>query len=254
MLALREWSAYELTQQLGRSLDYCWPTAESVWYGEPKRLVRLARREPAATGRRARTVYAITGQGRQVLAAWLASEPAPPRLQIESMQDLLAAVRSMGAGGTIRCPQRGSGPRAPRSGGRRRQGRRRHVCIYSRRKYGPGMSTSECWALVAGQRRDLADAVADLPLSAWDTPSLCAGWRVRDVVAHVVGNAEGAFTARRALPGLLAHRFNVAAWLYDDGRPRRPRHWRGQSVRLGPPLRFLQAPNDAFDITMHTVF
>ena len=46
------------------------------------------------------------------------------------------------------------------------------------------------------------------------------GWRIRDVVAHVVGNAEGAFTARRALPALLAHRFNVAAWLYDDGRRR----------------------------------
>ena len=82
------------------------------------------------------------------------------------------------------------------------------------------MSTSECWALVAGQRRDLADAVADLPVSAWDTPGLCAGWRVRDVVARVVGNAEGAFTVRRALPGLLAHRLNVAAWLYDDGRRR----------------------------------
>ena len=110
LLALREWSAYELTQQLRRSLDWCWPTAESVWYGEPKRLVRLglatARREQSATGRRARTVYAITGQGRQVLAAWLASEPDPPRLQIETMlrllyadqgskQDLLAAVRSI---------------------------------------------------------------------------------------------------------------------------------------------------------------
>lgn len=82
------------------------------------------------------------------------------------------------------------------------------------------MSTSECWALVAGQRRDLADAVADLPASAWDTPGLCAGWRVLDVVAHVVGNAEGAFTVRRALPGLLAHRLNVEAWLYDDGRRR----------------------------------
>jgi DNA-binding PadR family transcriptional regulator len=110
MLALREWTAYELTQQLRRSLDYCWPTAESIWYSEPKRLVRLglatARQEPAATGRRARTVYAITGQGRQLLAAWLTSEPEPPRLQIETMlrllyadqgskQDLLAAVRSI---------------------------------------------------------------------------------------------------------------------------------------------------------------
>lgn len=110
MLALRPWSAYELTQQLRRSLDYCWPTAESVWYSEPKRLVRLglatASREPAATGRRTRTVYAITGQGRDVLAGWLASSPEPPRLQAEtvlrllyadqgSQQDLLAAVRGL---------------------------------------------------------------------------------------------------------------------------------------------------------------
>jgi PadR family transcriptional regulator, regulatory protein AphA len=110
MLALREWSAYELTQQLRRSLDYCWPTAESVWYSEPKRLVRLglatAKQEPTATGRRTRTVYAITSQGRQLLAAWLASPAGPPRLQVETMlrllyadqgskQDLLAAVRGM---------------------------------------------------------------------------------------------------------------------------------------------------------------
>lgn len=82
------------------------------------------------------------------------------------------------------------------------------------------MDTSNVWALVAGQRRLLADAVAGLPETAWDTPSLCAGWRIRDVVAHVLGNAEGAFTARRALPGLLAHRLNIDAFLYDDARLR----------------------------------
>ena len=60
-------------------------------------------------------------------------------------------------------------------------------CMYSHREYGPGMNTAQCWALVAGQRRELADAVAGLPGAAWDTPSLCAGWRVRDVVAHVWG-------------------------------------------------------------------
>jgi uncharacterized protein (TIGR03083 family) len=31
----------------------------------------------------------------------------------------------------------------------------------------------------------LADALAPLDDAAWDTPSLCAGWRVREVVAHV---------------------------------------------------------------------
>ena len=36
----------------------------------------------------------------------------------------------------------------------------------------------------------------------------------------MVGNAEVAVTVRRALTGLLAHRFSVEAWLYDDGRRR----------------------------------
>lgn len=93
MLALRPWSAYELTQQARRSLNYCWPTAESVLYDEPKRLVRLglatAKRE--AAGRRTRTVYTITGQGRHMLAQWLATPPSPPHLETEAMLRLLYA-------------------------------------------------------------------------------------------------------------------------------------------------------------------
>src|SRR4029453_18072701 len=107
MLALRPWSAYELTQQTRRSLDYCWPTAESVLYSEPKRLVRfgLATAKRQAAGRRSRTVYTLTHQGRHVLAQWLATPPSPPSVEVEAMlrllyadqgskQDLLAAVRA----------------------------------------------------------------------------------------------------------------------------------------------------------------
>jgi PadR family transcriptional regulator AphA len=93
MLSLRPWTAYELTRQLRRSLDLCWPKAESVLYDEPKRLVRLglatARREPA--GRRTRTVYEITGRGRAALADWMATHPAPPRFESEPMLRLLYA-------------------------------------------------------------------------------------------------------------------------------------------------------------------
>jgi PadR family transcriptional regulator, regulatory protein AphA len=93
MLALRPWTAYELTRQLRRSLSYCWPKAESVLYDEPKRLVRLglatARQEPV--GRRTRTAYAITGEGRRALEAWLATEPGPPRFEFETMLRLVYA-------------------------------------------------------------------------------------------------------------------------------------------------------------------
>ncbi|WP_243707527.1 maleylpyruvate isomerase family mycothiol-dependent enzyme [Micromonospora sp. KC606] len=40
-------------------------------------------------------------------------------------------------------------------------------------------------AAVAAERRELADLLAALPAERWDAPTLCAGWRVREVVAHL---------------------------------------------------------------------
>jgi uncharacterized protein (TIGR03083 family) len=40
-------------------------------------------------------------------------------------------------------------------------------------------------AAVAGERTDLAALLADLPAADWDKPTLCAGWRVRELVAHI---------------------------------------------------------------------
>ncbi|MEU8382396.1 maleylpyruvate isomerase family mycothiol-dependent enzyme [Streptosporangium sp. NPDC048865] len=38
---------------------------------------------------------------------------------------------------------------------------------------------------IAAERRDLAEVLAGLPERRWDEPTLCAGWRVREVVAHM---------------------------------------------------------------------
>jgi uncharacterized protein (TIGR03083 family) len=38
---------------------------------------------------------------------------------------------------------------------------------------------------IAAERRDLADLFGGLPGETWDAPTLCAGWRVREVVAHM---------------------------------------------------------------------
>jgi PadR family transcriptional regulator AphA len=95
MLAVRPWSAYELTKQMRRSLAFCWPKAESVLYDEPKRLVRLGlaavTEQPTANGARTRAVYAVTDAGRQALRAWLATEPAPARFELEPALRLLYA-------------------------------------------------------------------------------------------------------------------------------------------------------------------
>jgi uncharacterized protein (TIGR03083 family) len=38
---------------------------------------------------------------------------------------------------------------------------------------------------IATERRELAELLGGLPSSSWDTQTLCAGWRVREVVAHM---------------------------------------------------------------------
>lgn len=48
------------------------------------------------------------------------------------------------------------------------------------------MTTEQIWRAVATERTSLADLLAELTESDWDRQSLCADWRIRDVVAHVV--------------------------------------------------------------------
>ncbi|MFI9354911.1 maleylpyruvate isomerase family mycothiol-dependent enzyme [Streptomyces lydicus] len=38
---------------------------------------------------------------------------------------------------------------------------------------------------IAAERRELADLLDGLPDEQWDAPTLCAGWRVREVAAHM---------------------------------------------------------------------
>lgn len=87
LLALRPWTAYELSQQMRRSVGEFWPRAERGIYDEPKNLV--AHGYVSATdelqGRRSRTVYAITAAGRRALRAWLAGASAPPQFESEAV-------------------------------------------------------------------------------------------------------------------------------------------------------------------------
>ncbi|MEV0203243.1 maleylpyruvate isomerase family mycothiol-dependent enzyme, partial [Nonomuraea sp. NPDC050691] len=40
-------------------------------------------------------------------------------------------------------------------------------------------------AAIAAERRELADMLEDLPPALWEVPSLCDGWSVREVAAHM---------------------------------------------------------------------
>ncbi|OHT84951.1 maleylpyruvate isomerase family mycothiol-dependent enzyme [Mycobacteroides saopaulense] len=48
------------------------------------------------------------------------------------------------------------------------------------------MSRAGVYAMVQQEKRDLAALLRQLTPQEWEAPSLCAGWRVRDVVAHVL--------------------------------------------------------------------
>ena len=67
------------------------------------------------------------------------------------------------------------------------------------------------------ERERLASLLAELTPEQWDTPSLCAGWRVRDVVAHITFPFRT--TPLRFFTGLAAARFSINR--YADTAARR---------------------------------
>jgi len=61
----------------------------------------------------------------------------------------------------------------------------------------PALPRADAEAAVAAERRRLADHVADLTDEQWATPSLCAAWTVRHVIAHLTT------TTRHTLPQVI---------------------------------------------------
>lgn len=93
LLALRDWTTYELAKQMQRSLHHVWPRAERKLYDEPKSLVAhgYAEATKEMVGSRPRTLYAITPAGRAALTEWLATPIAAPSLEFEGMLRVLFA-------------------------------------------------------------------------------------------------------------------------------------------------------------------
>lgn len=92
-VAVHPWSPYELAQQRVRYFRYVWPRAESAIYREVKRLsaMGLLDGKKEHVGKRARTVYSITGEGRETLRRWLATPVSPFAMDFEAMIRLFVA-------------------------------------------------------------------------------------------------------------------------------------------------------------------
>ena len=67
---------------------------------------------------------------------------------------------------------------------------------------------------------DLAHRLSGLDHRLWDTQSLCSRWRIRDVLAHLVAGADGAFGFAAVASGLVRHRFDYHGWVAADGQAR----------------------------------
>ncbi|GAB3354517.1 maleylpyruvate isomerase family mycothiol-dependent enzyme [Modestobacter lapidis] len=67
------------------------------------------------------------------------------------------------------------------------------------------------WDLVSAERRDVLALLQDLQMREWDTLSLCAGWRVRDVVGHLTMATDTPLSS--AVMGLVRAGFDVDRFL-----------------------------------------
>ena len=77
------------------------------------------------------------------------------------------------------------------------------------------MDKEHTWQVVEQQRVAIADLLDGLTPQQWESPSLCAGWRIRDVAAHVslVGlpPSAGSLLADMIRARGNFHRLNTAA-------------------------------------------
>ena len=87
LLALQPWTTYELAKQMEVSLHNFWPRAERKLYEEPKKLVEhgLALVTREMVGRRRRSLYQITPEGRRALREWLGERGDMPVLEFEAL-------------------------------------------------------------------------------------------------------------------------------------------------------------------------
>lgn len=85
------------------------------------------------------------------------------------------------------------------------------------------MDIDDSWDVIASERRTLADLLDGLTAEEWERPSLCAGWRVRDVAAHLSMVSLPPAPATMLREGVRArgnfHRLNHDVAVRAAGRP-----------------------------------
>jgi len=76
------------------------------------------------------------------------------------------------------------------------------------------MAKTDVWPAIRLERGALATDLSTLDAGAWDTPSLCEGWTVRDVLAHMTATAK--VSAASFFPKLIGSGFSLSKMQQKD--------------------------------------
>jgi uncharacterized protein (TIGR03083 family) len=76
------------------------------------------------------------------------------------------------------------------------------------------MAKPDVWPTIHGERKALAADLSSLSDAQWDTPSLCDGWTVRDVLAHMTGTAK--VSGATFLPKIIGSGFSLSKMQNKD--------------------------------------
>ena len=76
------------------------------------------------------------------------------------------------------------------------------------------MAKTEIWPAIHAERKALGGDLVGLAVAQWSTPSLCTGWTVQDVVAHMTATAK--ITPAAFFPKLLASGFSLTRMQAKD--------------------------------------
>jgi uncharacterized protein (TIGR03083 family) len=79
------------------------------------------------------------------------------------------------------------------------------------------LGRDRAWQVIVAERLRLADLLDELSDDDWDQPSLCAGWSIRDVAAHMTLQQLG---ARAAADIMITYRGDTDRAIHESARKR----------------------------------
>ena len=82
------------------------------------------------------------------------------------------------------------------------------------------MNVDQAWQAIDNQRLALTDVLARLSDDEWQLPSLCDGWTVRDVTAHLTMQQVGPGALLMQIPAMIKARGNLDRLIHDAARRR----------------------------------